>query len=146
MSDQAYEIAEMQRQLANMVRIGVIDQLNFASKKVKVKSGDVETGWLDWPAEIGNNYKRWRPLRLGTQVTIVSPSGDLEQAQIATMLYSDALQSPSVDEDIDLIQFDNGSFIKHNASNGEMEIHAAGKLRLTADGNVHLIGTQVHFN
>ncbi len=128
-----FELAEMNRQLNNLLRIGTLWAVDHENKKLKVKTGDLVTGWLDWPVEIGRNYKRWRPLRVGTQVLLASPSGDPAQGQIVGMLYTQDLDAPSDDPNIDLIQFNGGSFLKHNASNNSIHIHAAGKMTFSYD-------------
>lgn len=138
--------ADLNRRLENLLRLGTIAEVDHAARKVRVQSGDIKTNWLDWPAEIGRNYKRWRPLRLGTQVMIACISGDPAQAQIIGMLYTNDIASPSSDEAIDLIQFDDGSYVKHNASSGLLHIHAKGNLNLTADGNIQINGTRVDIN
>ena len=73
-------------------------------------------------------------------------SGEPEQALIVGMLYTDALNSPSTDEDTDLIQFDNGSYIEHNAADNSLKIHSAGTLDLTAAGNITINGQKVYIN
>lgn len=138
--------AELHRQLNNLLRLGTIDQVDHAKQLLRVKTGDLLTDWLDWPAEIGRNYRRWRPLRVGTQVLLASPTGDPAQAMIIGMLYSNDIPTPSDDPALDLIQFDDGSYMKHNADSGLVHIHAAGDLFLTADGNVRIKGVRVDIN
>ncbi|MEM5528073.1 phage baseplate assembly protein V [Gammaproteobacteria bacterium AS21] len=146
--------SDLERLIQNLIRIGTIYAVDESARKIKVTSGKLVTQWLDWPAEEGRNYKRWRPLRLGTQVILASPGGDLSQAMIIGMLYSDALPPPSTDPDIDLIQFDDGSFIQHNHGTKHLSFHSAGDLTitcvgdmsLTADGNIKIEATRVDIN
>lgn len=123
--------ADINRRIENLIRIGTIAEADHAARKIRVKSGDLLTGWLPWPAEIGRNYKRWRPLRVGTGVIVACASGDPAQAQVIGMLYTDALVSPSSSADIDMIEFDDGSAIEHNAAAHTLKIHAAGELTLS---------------
>lgn len=127
------DTADLNRRLENLLRLGTIAEVDHAARKVRVQSGELTGNWLDWPAEIGRNYKRWRPLREGTQVLIGCISGDPAQAQIIGMLYTDAIASPSTDEEIDLIQFDDGSYIKHNHTARLLEFHSAGELKLSGE-------------
>ena len=128
--------AELNRLTQNLIRIGTIAVVDHAARRLKVASGKLLTAWLDWPAEIGRNYKRWQPLRIGTQVILACPGGDPAQAIIIGMLYSNSHPSPSTDPDIDLIQFDNGSFIAHNHSAKTLTLHSAGDLIFSAKGQI----------
>lgn len=146
--------ADINRRIENLLRLGTIAELDTAARQVRVRSGNLLTDWLPWPAEIGRNYIRWRPLRQGTQVILGCISGEPEQATIIGMLYTQTINSPSTDPDVDLIQFDDGTRIQHNSkthtttvqSAGDMTIHAAGNLGLTADGNIIINGTRVDIN
>ena len=68
--------SDLERLIQNLIRIGTIYAVDESARKIKVTSGKLVTQWLDWPAEEGRNYKRWRPLRLNTQVILASPGGD----------------------------------------------------------------------
>lgn len=131
--------ADLNRRLESLLRLGTIAEVDHAAHKIRVQSGDLKTNWLDWPAEIGRNYTRWRPLRIGTQVLLGCISGDPAQAQIIGMLYTDAFNTPSDDPDIDLIQFDDGSYIKHTHSANKLEFHSAGELRLSGE-SIRILG------
>ncbi len=109
-------LAELERRLANIVKIGVIQETNHADKKLRVAMGETQTAWLPWPAEIGNNFIRWRPLRVGQQVVLVAPSGELNQAVIVGQLYGGGVEAPADDETLDLIQFDDGTKLQYDSS------------------------------
>lgn len=113
-----YRIAELERMLANMIQITTISTVDFAHKKIRVKLGPDESAELPWPADIGRNYVRWKPLRDGQQVVIACPDGDPAKAVIITQLYSDEMDSPSTDKNMDVIEFNNGARIEHNINNG----------------------------
>lgn len=128
--------ADLNRRIENLLRIGTIAEADFAAKQIRVQSGELLTNWLPWPCEIGRNFTRWRPLRVGTQVILGSVSGEPEQAVILGMLYSQSLTSPSDDENVDLIQFDDGSYVKHNASDNTTHLHSIGQLSLSSDAPI----------
>ena len=86
------------------------------------------------------------PLRTGTQVLLACPSGDPAQAVVVQILYTDALDAPSTDPAVDLIEFDDGSYIQHLAGSGKLHVHASGDLHLTADGNIVINATRVDIN
>jgi phage baseplate assembly protein V len=108
--------AELERRLANLIRIGVIQETNHADKKLRVSMGNTHTAWLPWPAEIGNNFIQWRPLRVGQQVIVIAPSGELNQAVIVGQLYGGGIDAPSTDAQKDLIQFEDGTQIEYDSA------------------------------
>lgn len=139
-------IADVNRRIESIIRFGTIAEVDHAARKLRVKTGGLLTAWLPWPADVGRNYRRWRPLRQGTQVVLGCPSGDPAQAVILQILYTTAINTPSTDPAIDLIEFDDGSYIQHNAGSGQMHLHASGDLTLTAGGNITINATRVDIN
>ena len=138
--------ADLNRRIESLIRLGTLAQVDHNARRVRVQSGGLLTGWLPWPADVGRNYRHWRPLRLGTQVVLGCPSGDPAQAVILQILYTDALNAPSTDPNADLILFDDGSRLEHNATTGQITLHAKGNLDLTADGNIKINGKRVDIN
>nr|VFK12775.1 MAG: phage baseplate assembly protein V [Candidatus Kentron sp. LFY] len=140
----SFDITEHDRQISNLIRIGIIEIVDHFNKRLRVRSGGVLTGWLPWPAEVGRNFIHWRPLRIGTQVILGSQSGDLEQATIIGMLYTQIFDSPSTDPALDLIEWNDGARISYNIDSGEMVIKAIGDLCIKAGGNIWIDSQTVH--
>lgn len=128
-----YTLAELNRCFAALVLFGVVVEVDSTNKLLKVQEGNLTTGWLPWPAETGRNYRRWRPMKKGQQLVVLCRSGDPAQGVIVGELYSDSNESPSTDDDIDLIQFINGNKIEHNAVTGQIHIIAKGDVHVTGD-------------
>lgn len=118
----SYEVAELQRKLVGMIQITTITSVDHASKKLRVRLGADESAELPWPATVGRNFVAWKPLRVGQQVILFSPSGDPAQGVIIGDLYSQAIDAPSTNEVVDLIQFNNGNLIEHNMTTGKFRI------------------------
>lgn len=130
-----YRIAELERLLNNLILIGTISEVDHPARKLRVKAGDLHTAWLDWPAEIGRNFVAWRPLRVGTQVILASPGGDTTQAKVVGVLYTNNIDAPSPDPEIDLVQFEDGNLVKHDRSSGQITIIAHGDV-VVEQGNI----------
>ena len=149
-----FNSADFTRRIENAIKIGTIQSVDYENKKIRVQTGELITNWLDWPTETGRNFRRWRPLREGTQVILASPSGQTAQAVIIGMLYTDEQDAPSTDPDVDLIQFENGALLSHNISTNEMKvickgdanITVTGDVNLTASGNINEDATMIHMN
>ncbi|WP_280565030.1 phage baseplate assembly protein V [Chromohalobacter sp. 48-RD10] len=130
--NQAWRLQELERRLNNLLMVGTILEVDHAARKLRVEVGAIRTAWLDWPVEIGRNFRRWRPLRQGQQVVLASPSGDPAQAVISGMLYSAALPAPSDSPDLDLVEFEDGARFQYDSAAHE-SIAETGGSRITMD-------------
>ena len=65
---------------------------------VKVKwAEDAETDWLPFISDRVGKHISWAPPCLGEPVTIISPSGELEQGRVFPGTYSEEFPAPSPD-------------------------------------------------
>ena len=135
MLESQYDIAELERQMLNVVRLGKILEVDHAKREVLIKLGENRT-LVPWPCDIGLNYIRWQPLRVGTQVVLVCSCGDLAQARIVGMLYTNDLPPPSTNEHVDILQFNDGSMMKYDSSKSEMTVKSVGNLTIKVEGDL----------
>jgi len=141
--DSSFTQTEHDRLISDIICLGVIEEVDHAARRLRVRSKTL-TAWLPWPAEMGRNYRRWRPLRAGQQVILASPSGDLAQGLIVGMLYTETLPAPSADPDIDLIEFINGARLQHNVASGDMALTCKGNLSMDVTGTLTLNAATHH--
>jgi len=127
-----YRLTDLERRLNNLLMVGTILEVDHAARKLRVEIGEIRTAWLEWPTEMGRNFRRWRPLRQGQQVLLSSPSGDPSQAVISGMLYSSALPAPSDNPDLDLVEFEDGARFQYDSTAHEA-IAETGGSRVTMD-------------
>lgn len=146
-SDGIEELAlpDLERRMANTVRDGTIMAVDLAKRRVRVRSGSIETTWLPWPAgRAGAGKRRWDPPEVGEQVVMISPGGDLRQARVIPGVYQDAHDAPSSDGNKDMVAYGDGTVIEYDrgshtllADLGPAKIHAdRTKIELTMGGVV----------
>jgi phage baseplate assembly protein V len=140
----SYDLAELQRKFAALVIFGTVSEVDHAAKKLRVAEGALTTGWLPYPADTGRNYKRWRPVKVGQQFIVLCRAGDPSQGVIVGELYHNANDAPSTDENIDLIQFENGNSIQHNVATGAITITAVGNVIVNGDVIAEGISLKTH--
>jgi phage baseplate assembly protein V len=90
-AEQGFALSEMNRRLLQIVRIGVIQEIDYAKVKARVKVGNNVTGWRPWVALA----KAWIPPTVGDQVVVLSPNGDFEQGILLSALYHSKSKPPS---------------------------------------------------
>ena len=151
MSD--YDLGELQRQLTNLVRIGKVVALDEANARVQVSTAGLTTAWIPWAATRAGQTRQWSPPRVGEQVIIASPYGDMAQAAVIGSLYQDASPAPAASKDQETVVYPDGAKTDHNSSThartdtlnpagsftftvgGSSIFMDAGKIRLSSNGS-----------
>lgn len=121
-------LSDLYRRFENANCYGTIAEVDHAGGRVRVKINERLSGWLPHPQVIGNNFRAFIPLRVGTQVLVASPSGDPANGVITQILNSDALPPPGDSGDVDRIVFGDGTTLEY-ASAGHaltLDVMAAG--------------------
>jgi phage baseplate assembly protein V len=131
----AATLAELQRRLANVVRVGTVEEADFSAARVKVRMGGILTGWLPMSGIRAGGVRVWSPLTVGEQVTVFSPSGDLAQGLVMPGTYCDANASPGNSETAINIVFPDGSTLDWDA--GTLNFETAGVAKIKA-GTIEL--------
>lgn len=107
-------LVEISRRLENLIRIGTIAEIDHASHRVRVKSGELLTQWLMWRTDRAGATRSWNPPTVGEQVMILSPSGELGNGIVIPSIYSDAFDSVSADPDLHIVEYPDGARISYN--------------------------------
>ena len=93
-----YTVAELERKLANLLRIATVTDVDPANARVKVTfGGETESGWLPFAVGRAGGARIWSPPVAGEQVTVLSPGGDTTRAVVTGSLPSSNFPSPSSD-------------------------------------------------
>ncbi|SDF04928.1 phage baseplate assembly protein V [Rhodospira trueperi] len=113
--DHDIDTADLHRRAGNMLRAGTIAAVDHDRARVCVRLAGRLTGWLPWPAEVGRNFRAWRPLRVGQPVMVAAPSGDPANGQIVQTLYSAALPPPDTDPQADAVHYEDGTVHRYHS-------------------------------
>jgi phage baseplate assembly protein V len=86
-----YELGELDRRLANIIRYGAVAEIDEANGLVKVDLGELVTDWLRWgERRAGPGVRTWSAPEVGEQVVVMSPGGELSQGIVGHSFYQDA--------------------------------------------------------
>lgn len=146
MADLEWRVAELERRLANMVRLGVIAEADYQAARVRVRSGDFLSGWLPWLTTRAGNDRTWWAPEIGEQVVIFSPNGEPALGVVLPAIYRTASPAPENDPDVCRVVMGNGMEIEHNRSTGKLTLSIRGDLEIQADGNIAISGTRIDLN
>lgn len=140
-----YQASEDNRRLENLIRVGTVTAWS-KDGRVRVKMGDVLTGWIQALAPRAGPDRGWWIPEDGEQVLVLSPSGDLSQGVALAGLWSSRFPPVAEDADIARILFKNGDLIEHDRKSGDMTIHCKGTITIKAEKDLILIGKTIREN
>ncbi len=108
----ASRVAELERRFSGTMRHGTVAEVDPGKQLVRLKLGKDADGnpflspWIPY-AQIAGALKVHTPPSQGQQFTLLSPSGDWQQAVALPMTWSDNNQSPSSNGDENVLTYGN---------------------------------------
>jgi phage baseplate assembly protein V len=118
--------AEIERLLANLIRVGVVAELDTAEARVRVRVGGLTTDWLPWLTGRAGATRTWSAITVGEQVLVLSPYGDPSQAVVLPSIYHDDHAAPADSADVERVVFPDGSVVEHDSATNTMTVTVAG--------------------
>lgn len=138
-----YDVSELNRQIANLVRIGTVAELDEANARVKLSVSGLTTDWLPWSAARAGKTRTWSPPQVGEQVVMLSPFGDMGQAVIIGSLFSDTDPAPAASKDQETTVYPDGASVDHNSATHvtTVTLNSGGTLNAMVGGSSVVITT-----
>lgn len=102
-------LADLERRVANMIRYGVVEQLDEAGAKVRVRSGGILSDWLKWRTQRAGPDSDWWAPEPGEQVVMLSPDGEMNQALILGSINSNQHPPPGARKTLHRIEYKDGA-------------------------------------
>lgn len=150
---QQWAQAETERILANLIRIGVVTELDDANARVKVRTGGLITDWLPWLTHRACEDRSWWAPEPGEQVVVLSPYGDQSQAVVMPAIYQTAYPAPANLRTTSRVEFKDGAFVEYDReghhyhldvpAGGSITLHIGGTTLLLEDGKTTLSTPQL---
>lgn len=133
---------ELQRQLVNVIRLGTVAELDLASARCRVQSGDILTDFVPWLVPRAGTTIDWSAPAVGEQVLLLCPGGDTHGAVALRGVYSTDFPAPDNADTRHRVQYADGAIIEydHEAHALTATLPAGGTAEITADGGVTING------
>lgn len=128
----------LNRKIANLVAFGVVKSVSATGAIVTIS--EIDTPELPWATTVNKNLSIWAPPKVGTQVIVFAPNGDLNSAAIIGQLPSDSHPLPSKSESEIVIAFGDGTLIKYDLSDKKFTGDFAGGATLKFPQGLEIIG------
>lgn len=144
--ESTFEIAELNRRLGNLLKIGRIEETDYSGviPLCRVRVGDLLTGWLPMLALRAGPDNCWWVLEVDEQVVVLSPSGDPAQGIVLGAINQQRFPAQGDHPDVHRVVYADGAVVEYNRRTHEMTLHSKGELYLRAEGDIWLDAENIH--
>ncbi|USZ80540.1 baseplate assembly protein [Serratia phage MQ-4] len=129
----SYDLSEINRILANMIRIGRVIELDEANARVKLAVGGLTTDWLPWGADRAGKTRKWSPPQIGEQIMMFSPYGDSAQGVAGMSIFQDDFAAPAQSKDQETTVYPDGSTVDYNSATNTLTVTVTGSAKVVVN-------------
>ncbi|GFR11913.1 spike protein [Trichonephila clavata] len=130
MLEHNFAISELNRKLANIVRIGVVKEIDYEKARVRVKIGEILTDYLPWITSKAGKDRDWSPPDIDEQVMVFSPLGELSLGVVLPAIYQGKYPPPENKKEINSVKFQDGTKLSYNQEKHHLKIDVVDKITL----------------
>src|SRR5262249_13322670 len=118
-----YALPDLDRRLANMIRIGAVTEVDLDAKRAKIDIGDDDpTDWIPWAVPKAGKDRDWHAPDVGEQVIVFSPSGEFGQGVIWGSIYQDDFPANGNEQTATRTTFDDGSVVEYDRNSHALNL------------------------
>jgi phage baseplate assembly protein V len=116
-------VGDHDRQIGNLIMLGVIAELDEAQARVRVDCDGLRTDWIPWVEyRAGPGLRTWSAPEVGEQVVVLCPCGDPAQGVVMGSVYQEAHDAPAVAKAVHRVEFGDGSVVEYDRSTAALSI------------------------
>ncbi|PZQ21168.1 MAG: phage baseplate assembly protein V [Sphingopyxis macrogoltabida] len=116
--------AESERAVNNLIRLGVVMEVDAAERRARVRFGGLESEWLPWGVSRAGTTRTASAPSVGEQRVIFSPYGDTAQAVIGPAIYQDDHDAPTDSADVHIAEFPDGTRVSYDSASHALTVDA----------------------
>ncbi|CAM6818416.1 phage baseplate assembly protein V [Klebsiella michiganensis] len=129
-------IQELARAIRNLIRSGVVTEVDTVQGLCRVQSGGIQTTWLNWLTTRAGRSRTWWAPSVGEQVLLLAIGGELDTAFVLPGIYSDDNPAPSASADAWLVEFPDGAVMSYEPETGALTVTGIKTADVTASDSV----------
>ncbi|HHQ6600805.1 TPA: phage baseplate assembly protein V [Serratia fonticola] len=129
-------LSELARAVRNLIRIGVVVDVDIDAARCRVQTGGNTTDWLNWLACRAGRSRTWWAPSIGEQVLVFALGGELDTAFVQPGIYSDDFPPLSVSADAFHVSFPDGAVIEYEPQTGALTVTGIKTANVTAAESV----------
>ena len=130
------QLSEISRLLRNLIRTGVVSEVDTDGAQCRVQTGEIQTGWLNWLARRAGRSRDWWAPSVGEQVLLLAVGGELDTAFVLTGIYCDDFPAPSASADGWRVEFPDGAVIEYEPDTGKLTVSGIKSADVSASASV----------
>ncbi len=135
MLEHNFAISELNRKLANIIRIGLVKEVDYEKARVRVKVGEFLTDWLPWVTARAGEDRSWFAPNIDEQVIVLSPFGELSLGVVLPAIYQQKYFPSECRKDAHIFEFQDGTKLSYDKEKHHLEIDVVDKLMLKVGGS-----------
>jgi len=110
----SYDLSDIARTLTNLIRTGVIAEVDGDKARVQL-APNLFTTWLRWITVRAGNARTWWSPSIGEQVIVLSPDGDLSKGKILGSIYTLDAPAPETNPLVHATHYPDGAVVRYDA-------------------------------
>src|SRR5471030_2276554 len=114
------DLNDTQRLLRNLIRVGVVAEVDLDAGVCRVNTAGNITDWRHWLTSRAGRTRTWWAPSVGEQVLLFSLGGELDTAFVVPGIFSDDFPAPSASADAVHIAFPDGAVIEYEPETGAL--------------------------
>lgn len=137
----SFDLTEANRRISNAIQVGVIDSVDYATGKARVKIGEILTAELPMVTTRAGQDRAWWPYEPGEQVCVFAPSGNLSAGVIMGALFGGEAGANGNAAGVHRQTYADGSVIEYDRNANHFRMHlGGGSAEIVAPGGISITG------
>ncbi|EGP2434609.1 phage baseplate assembly protein V [Salmonella enterica] len=129
-------LQELARAIRNLIRSGVVTEVDTAQGLCRVQSGGIQTAWLNWLTTRAGRSRTWWAPSVGEQVLLLAIGGELDTAFVLPGIFSDDNPAPSASADAWHVVFPDGAVMEYEPETGALTVSGIKTADVTASESI----------
>ncbi|MBV6694431.1 phage baseplate assembly protein V [Serratia quinivorans] len=139
-------ISELARAVRNLIRIGVIVDVDTVQARCRVQLGGNTSDWLQWLTCRAGGARAWWAPSIGEQVLLLALGGELDTAFVLPGIFSDDFPAPSASAEAYHVSFPDGAVIEYEPQIGALAVSGIVTADVSASTSVNVTAPTVTIN
>lgn len=116
------QISEIMRTVRDIIRIGLVSEVDARQALCRVQTGEIITDWLHWLTPRAGGARTWWAPSVGEQVLLLSLGGELDTGFVLPGIYSDDFPAPSASPQAYHVSFSDGAVLEYEPETGALTV------------------------
>lgn len=116
------QLTEIMRLITNLIRVGIVTEVDRENWLCRVKVGELETNWINWLTLRAGSARTWWCPSPDEQVVVLSMGGNLATAFVLPAINSNQFPPPSSSPEGSVTQYPDGGWFEYEPATGRWYI------------------------